>query len=119
MRAAVLFSGIGGWEIACDLCGVEVAWSAEWDEWKRARYLERWPGAHLLRDVAEIDGRRLVNERGPLDLLLASPPCTDISAANVAGRGIDGDASRYYTAYPSAPSKPSSRAGARRSATRS
>ena len=96
MRAAVLFAGIGGWEIACEMNGVEVAWAAEWDEWKRARYLERWPGAHLLSDVAEIDGRQLVRERGPLDLLLGSPPCTDISAANVGGAGIDGDESRYY-----------------------
>lgn len=96
MRAAVLFSGIGGWEIACELNGIDVAWSAEWDEWKRARYLERWPGAHLLRDVEKIDGHQLVRDRGPLDILLASPPCTDISAANVAGKGIDGDESRYY-----------------------
>lgn len=98
MRAAVLFSGIGGWEIACELNGVEVVWSAEWDDWKRSRYLERWPGAQLLRDVAEIDGRRLVRERGPLDILLGSPPCTDISAANVGGAGIDGEESRYYLA---------------------
>lgn len=96
MRAAVLFSGIGGWEIACANNGVEVVWSAEWDEWKRARYLERWPDAHLLKDVAEIDGRQLVRERGPIDLLLASPPCTDISAANHNGAGIDGNESRYY-----------------------
>lgn len=96
MRAAVLFSGIGGWEIACRNNGVDVLWSAEWDDWKRARFLERWPDAALYHDVGDLDGRHLVETHGPVDLLLASPPCTDVSAANHAGRGIDGDESRYY-----------------------
>lgn len=96
MRAAVLFAGIGGWEYACEAHGIDVVWSAEWDEWKRERYLERWPGATLYRDVAELDGGSLVRQHGALDLLLASPPCTDVSAANVNGCGIDGSESRYY-----------------------
>lgn len=96
MRAAVLFSGLGGWEIAAALNGVETIWAAEWDDWKRARYLERWPSATLYGDVEKLDGRRLVRERGAIDLLLASPPCTDISAANVNGAGVDGEESRYY-----------------------
>lgn len=96
MRAAVLFAGIGGWEIACEANGVDVAWSAEWDYWKRERYRERWPGADLYRDVAEIDGADMLARHGPIDILLGSPPCTDISAANVRGAGIDGDNSRYY-----------------------
>lgn len=96
MRAAVLFAGIGGWEIACEHNGVPVAWAAEWDDWKRERYLERWPDAQLYRDVASLDGHRIVRNHGPVDLLLASPPCTDVSAANTGGAGIDGAASRYY-----------------------
>lgn len=96
MRAAVLFSGIGGWEIACAMSGVDVLWSAEWDEWKRARFQEMFPDAILYRDVAGLDGRELVERHGPLDILLGSPPCTDISAANVGGCGIDGEESRYY-----------------------
>lgn len=96
MRAAVLFSGIGGWEIACELNGVDVAWAAEWDGWKRERYLERWPGAALHRDVAGLGGGDMLARHGPIDILLGSPPCTDISAANVGGAGIDGSESRYY-----------------------
>lgn len=96
MRAAVLFSGIGGWEIAAELNGIETAWAAEWDDWKRARYAERWPDTPLYGDVGGLDGRQLVDAHGPIDLLLGSPPCTDISAANVNGCGIDGDESRYY-----------------------
>lgn len=96
MRAGVLFAGIGGWEIACELNSVEVAWAAEWDVWKRERYLERWPAAALYRDVAGLSGDALVRDHGPIDILLGSPPCTDISAANAAGRGLDGDESRYY-----------------------
>lgn len=96
MQAAVLFAGIGGWEHACEANCVDVTWSAEWDQWKRARYLERWPGARLYRNVSNLHGRPLVRRHGPLDLLLASPPCTDISAANVGGAGIDGGESRYY-----------------------
>lgn len=96
MRASVLFAGIGGWELACELNGVEVAWAAEWDVWKRERYLERWPAAALYRDVAGLSGDALVRDHGPIDILLGSPPCTDISAANSAGLGLDGDESRYY-----------------------
>jgi DNA (cytosine-5)-methyltransferase 1 len=96
MRAAVLFAGIGGWEIACHHNGVDVAWACEWDDWKRARYLERWPDAILYHDVASLDGARLTARRGAIDLLLASPPCTDISSANTRGAGIDGASSRYY-----------------------
>lgn len=96
MRAAVLFAGIGGWEIACEKNSVEVVWAAEWDDWKRDRYLECWPGATLYRDVAALDGGDLVERHGALDILLGSPPCTDISAANVSGCGIDGAESRYY-----------------------
>lgn len=96
MRAAVIFSGIGGWEIACELNGVDVAWAAEWDEWKRARYRERWAATPLYGDVEKLDGRQLVADHGPLDILLGSPPCTDISAANVNGCGVDGPESRYY-----------------------
>ena len=96
MRCAVMFSGLGGWEIAAAMHGIETVWAAEWDDWKRARYLERWPTATLYGDVGALDGRRLILEHGPLDLLLGSPPCTDISAANARGAGIDGDASRYY-----------------------
>lgn len=96
MRAAVLFSGLGGWEIAAALNGVETVWAAEWDDWKRERYLERWPSATLYRDVENLDGSRLVRDHGCPDIVLASPPCTDISAANVNGAGIDGDESRHY-----------------------
>lgn len=96
MKAAVLFAGIGGWEIACEMNGVDVVWACEWDDWKRARYLERWPHAHLYGDVEQIDGRRLRQTHGPIDILLGSPPCTDISAANPTGQGIDGAQSRYY-----------------------
>jgi DNA (cytosine-5)-methyltransferase 1 len=96
VRAAILFSGIGGWEIACEMNGVEVAWACEWEDWKRGRYLERWPGAVLMGDVEKIDGRQMLRDHGPIDLLLGSPPCTDISAANVNGCGIAGAESRYY-----------------------
>lgn len=85
MRAAVLFSGIGGWEIACEWNGVDVAWSAEWDDWKRARYLERWPHATLYRDVAEIDGRRAVAERVWRDVKGVR---TDGEAATITGWGL-------------------------------
>lgn len=96
MRAAVLFAGIGGWEIACESNGVAVSWAAEWDDWKRDRYMDRWPDVTLYRDVSGLDGADLARRHGPIDILLGSPPCTDISAANHAGLGIDGEESRYY-----------------------
>lgn len=96
MRAGVLFSGIGGWELACEANGVGVAWAAERNTWKRDRYRERWPLTPLHHDVEELDGASLLAHHGSIEILLGSPPCTDVSSANPGGRGVDGDASRLF-----------------------
>lgn len=96
MRAAVLFAGIGGWELAAEQLGIATVWAAEWDEWKAARYRERFPDVKLYRDVRALHGMEMIEAHGRIDLLLGSPPCTDISSANHRAKGIDGDASRHY-----------------------
>ena len=96
VRAACLFAGIGGFEIAAHRCGIETVWAAEWDEWKAARYRERFPCVTLYGDVEGLNGHELRRRHGPIDFLLGSPPCTDISAANHSGKGVDGDESRLY-----------------------
>lgn len=96
MTAACLFSGIGGWELAAQQCGIETVWAAEWDEWKAARYRERFPSVALYGDVEKLDGHELKRRHGPIRFLFGSPPCTDISAANHRGQGVDGDESRLY-----------------------
>ncbi len=96
MRSACLFAGIGGWELAAQQCGIEMVWAAEWDEWKAARYRERFPNVTLYGDVEQLDGRSLRRSHGDIDFLFGSPPCTDISAANHRGEGVDGDESRLY-----------------------
>lgn len=96
MRAAVLFAGIGGWELAAEQIGIETAWAAEWDAWKADRYRERFPGVALYRDVRALHGEEMIAAHGRLDFLLGSPPCTDISSANHRATGVDGAASRHY-----------------------
>ena len=96
MRAAVLFSGIGGWELAAEQLGVDTVWAAEWDQWKALRYRERFPGVRLYRDVRALHGPEMIAAHGRLDFLLGSPPCTDISSANHRAQGVGGEASRHY-----------------------
>lgn len=96
MRAAVMFSGIGGWELALEQLGIETVWAAEWDAWKASRYRERFANTTLYRDVRALDGRELLKAHGRLDFLLGSPPCTDISSANHKAQGVSGTASRHY-----------------------
>lgn len=96
-RALDLFSGIGGWSLAAHRKGIETVAACEIDDWKWGQYSRHFPNVIRYRDVRDVTRERLqADGRLPIDIVVGSPPCTDISTANHAGLGVDGEESRLY-----------------------
>jgi DNA (cytosine-5)-methyltransferase 1 len=85
MRAIDLFCGAGGSSLGAAAAGVEIV--AGFDVWPVAGsvYRANFPHARFypcdLATLMESDIRVMRDDLGPVDLLLASPPCTDHSPA--------------------------------------
>jgi len=85
MRAIDLFCGAGGSSLGAAAAGVEIV--AGFDVWPVAGsvYRVNFPHARFypcdLATLMESDIRVIRDDLGPVDLLLASPPCTDHSPA--------------------------------------
>jgi len=85
MRAIDLFCGAGGSSLGAAAAGVEIV--AGFDVWPVAArvYAANFPRARFypcdLAALGESDIRVIRDDLGPVDLLLASPPCTDHSPA--------------------------------------
>jgi DNA (cytosine-5)-methyltransferase 1 len=89
MRAIDLFCGAGGSSLGAAAAGVEIV--AGFDVWPVAGsvYRANFPHARFypcdLAILVESDIQVMRDDLGPVDLLLASPPCTDHSPARGAG----------------------------------
>ena len=71
--------------------GFRTVAACELDPWRRRLYGANFPHAKLYSDVAGLSAARLLGDIGHLPFAIAaSPPCQDVSAANVRGRGLDG-----------------------------
>jgi DNA (cytosine-5)-methyltransferase 1 len=81
-----LFSGGGGWEVGLVAAGLTPRWGIEIDPAAADTY-ERNLGAHVLRQsVLDVDPAHLA----PVDVLLASPPCSGFSVARRKDLGVHG-----------------------------
>lgn len=81
LRFAELFAGAGGLSLGLERAGWTCAWHSEIADAPRAILKHRWPDTPLLGDVTTLDGRALVAEHGPIDLLSGGSPCQDLSVA--------------------------------------
>lgn len=80
MRAASLFAGIGGFDLAAQRLGVDVEMQAEIDP-SAARVLRaQFPESRLEADATKVD-------LGDVDLVMAGFPCQGLSAAASTPRG--------------------------------
>jgi len=94
MRTAHLFAGAGGGILADLILGHEPIVAVEWDAYACAVLRRQFPGLRVIEgDVRAVDFAR---ELAGVDALCAGFPCTDISAANPNGKGIDGERSGLY-----------------------
>ena len=75
LRVGSTFSGVGGADLGLERAGFQLAWTCEWDEWKRSVLAAHWPNVphyHNVRDLADPD---------PVDVLVGGFPCQDLSVA--------------------------------------
>lgn len=96
-RALDLFSGVGGWSLGLHRHGIRTVAACESDPWKRGHYSRHFPEVLVYTDVCALTAETLKRDGiTPIDIIVGSPPCTDISTANTAGLGVDGPESRLY-----------------------
>lgn len=78
MIADDYFGGAGGWDVACEILGIQITGYEIMDEARRTR------AAAGLKTSEIIDVREVTTEPGAVDLQIGSPPCQSFS---MAGKG--------------------------------
>jgi DNA (cytosine-5)-methyltransferase 1 len=88
-----IFAGAaGGWSVGLRAAGYETVAACEIDPWRRAVFAASHPGCRMYDDARELTAERLGNDLGYLpEVVVGSPPCQEISAANSKGEGITDD----------------------------
>jgi len=94
MKLAGLFSGVGGFELAAQQLGHEVAWMCEIDESARRVLKHRFPDVKIYADVRDIDPA----EVEAVDILTGGSPCQGFS---IAGNrtGLEHEESQLFGEY--------------------
>ena len=77
MKAATLFSGIGGFDLPLQRKGVELGEAVEIDKYARSVYSRHFPGGRLWQDATKFEPERL----SKFDILACGPPCQSFSVA--------------------------------------
>lgn len=93
-----LFSAAaGGWSLGMHRAGFKTIAACESVAWRRELYAVNNPDVRIYDDVRTLTADHLVRDLGRLpDVIVGSPPCQDISAANANGLGVDGAQSRLF-----------------------
>lgn len=86
-----LFTGIGGWPLACRKVGIESIWSSEIEPFPIQITKKHFPDMKHLGDLTKIDGAKIE----PVDVITFGSPCQDLS---IAGRreGLEGERSGLF-----------------------
>ena len=78
VRHLDLFSGIGGFALACRMVGgIETVAFCEIDPWARKVLAKHWPEIPIHEDVKKLEG----TEHGTIDLITGGYPCQPFSLA--------------------------------------
>ncbi len=85
MTIGSLFSGIGGFDLAAERAGMDVAWQVEIEPFPRRILKRHWPEVERYEDIRAVDPARL----RPVDVLCGGWPCQGNSIAGK--RGGHGD----------------------------
>lgn len=86
LRVLSLFSGIGGFEIACEWAGMEIVGQVEIEPFCQKVLAKHWPHVKRMGDIKQVRG----DEFGAVDIIIGGVPC---QPASVAGkrRGTEDD----------------------------
>jgi DNA-cytosine methyltransferase len=92
-----LFSGIGGFAIALDLCNIPVErrYYSDIEEYTNAVYAKNFPTAHALGDIRSIDGAVLRVKHPDPWIVTGGFPCQDISVSGHR-KGLAGERSGLW-----------------------
>lgn len=87
-----LFAGVGGFDIAAERAGMEVAWQSEVDKHASAVLEHHWPGLNIgdIHDVIIADDECRYGTAPAVDVLCGGFPCQDYSVAGNR-EGLAGD----------------------------
>lgn len=92
MRVGSLFAGIGGFDLAAERVGMEIAWQSEIDPKASKVLAHHWP---LVANKGDIHG---IQNPSRVDVLCGGFPCQDYSVAG-AGAGLAGDRGALWWEY--------------------
>ncbi len=82
LRALDLFCGAGGSSCGARMAGVEIAGGVDIAPLATEAFADNFPGANVFRgDIRKLSPKAVLRQTGPIDLLLASPECTNHSCA--------------------------------------
>jgi DNA (cytosine-5)-methyltransferase 1 len=98
MRAGTCFTGIGGFDIALERLGFEVAWQVENDADCNRVLSRHWPLVPRYGDIREVTRGSLeatLGDRAAVDVLVGGWPCQDLSVAGYRA-GLAGSRSRLF-----------------------
>lgn len=91
MRVGSLFAGVGGFDLAAERIGMDVAWQSEVDKYANRVLEERFPGVVNLGSVSNINGRSVEG----VEVLTGGSPCQGFSVAGV-GMGLEDERSGLF-----------------------
>jgi DNA (cytosine-5)-methyltransferase 1 len=96
-----LFSGIGGFSLGLERAGMRTAAFCEIEPYCRAVLAKHWPNVPCYEDIRDLSGQRLWDDGNTVSIqvICGGFPCQDISEANTAWRGLDGDRSGLWSEY--------------------
>lgn len=91
LRMLDLFSGIGGFSLAAERCGVETVAFCEKEPFCRRVLARHWPGVTIYEDVRAVEPLGL----GRIDIISGGFPCQDLSVAGKRA-GLSGERSGLF-----------------------
>lgn len=98
LRVLDLFSGIGGFSLGLERCGMRTVAFCETEPYCRRVLAKHWPEVPCYDDIRTLTAERLARDGIAVDVLCGGFPCQDLSVAGK-GAGLAGARSGLWSEY--------------------